>query len=77
MHISPSGFGPETLDLPCGDTIRQNDMVDGSYWSQTGEFDVTGRVIGWGPDGVAITYEQGSLTLDPQRVRLSTGQVAR
>lgn len=62
--------------LPNGDTIRLNDLVDGSYWSETGEFDVTGPVIGWGPDWVAIAYECGSVTCDPDRVRLAV-EVAR
>jgi hypothetical protein len=62
--------------LPNGDTIRLGDMVDGSYWSATGEFDVTGPVIGWGPDWVAIAYDTGSVQCDPDQVRLAVG-VAR
>jgi hypothetical protein len=77
MDISVTGYSTQTLTLPCGDTIGMYDLVDGSYWSATGEFDVTGRVIGWGPDGIAIAYETGSLTCDPQFVRLAAGQVAR
>lgn len=74
MHISVTGHSTQTLTLPNGETIRMYDLVDGS--SLTGEFDLTGQVIGWGPDGIAIAYENSSFTCDPDRVRLAVG-VAR
>lgn len=61
----------ETRDLPNGDTIRINDLVDGSYWSKAGEFDVRGEVIGWSPNGIVIAYRTGPVTCHPGQVRLA------
>ena len=76
MHISVTGWSPQTLTLPNGDTIGMYDLVEGSYWSATGEFDLTGQVIGWGPDGIVITFQNSSVTCAPDRVRLAV-EVAR
>lgn len=71
MHISVTGYSSQPRTLPNGDIIRFNDLVDGSYWSVTGEFDVTGPVIGWGPDEIHISYRNGSVTCRPDQVRLA------
>ncbi len=73
MEISATGYTSQTRTLPNGDIIGLNSLVDGSYWSETGEFDVTGRVIGWGPDDINIAHGNGSVNCDPSQVRLAAG----